>query len=155
VVTYSTATGSKIWNSDATTDQNFMIYIQSAIDSYADFKALTPAGIGKDVKLHKAMALFELEGTEDYNVEVGFDMGLGLRNYLVHLSPPEDAVWGGSATWGGGTVWGNVAAKNYVWWSLTGAQGRSIKTRVRNRNVNQPFTFQGVRMAYSIKHRQI
>ncbi|MCL4419961.1 hypothetical protein M1146_07780 [Patescibacteria group bacterium] len=122
IVTYTSVTGSSVWQKDTSIDQIFVLYSQSAIDAYADTKAYMLGGMGNFIKLQRFMSLFSTVGS--YNIEIGFNNGEtnNFINYLVDLSGSGSAVWG-SFSWADGTVWGGNVAKNYSWENVSSIRG--------------------------------
>lgn len=129
------------WAADTSTDQLFSLYVESAIDGYADSKAFSPYD-GKEYQMRRFQTIFSTVG--DYNVEVGFTQGefSSSVNFFVNLSQTGGALWGGTDTWGGGAIWGGGnQIRNYEWTDISGFIGRSLKQRVRNRFANQQFEY--------------
>lgn len=154
VITYSTPTGTGTWTSDPVTDQAFQVYSQSTIDAYFDTKALQPAGFGRRYKLHRFLTGFDNAG--DYKVQVGFNRGEyeTFKNFLINLAASEtDQTWGGGGVWGSGLIWGGTQARTFTWTPVSGFEGITLKVRVRNRNPNEPFTFEGITLALLPKER--
>jgi hypothetical protein len=148
---------SSAWTADTDKDANFIIYSKSAIDAFADFKSFMPAGIGFTSKMQKFMAMFSTEAS--YNVEVSFSVdGAGYVTYFADLSGPAGSYWGdGVSAWGdGASVWGagNSEVKNYFWKSVDNIKGKAIKPRIRNRNSNNPHTFNGFRFIFNKQAKQ-
>jgi len=139
------------WTADTGTDLNFVLYVQSAIDSYADSKLFSPAGVGKEFRLHKFMSLFSTAAS--YNAEIGISTGVysTFNIFFVNLADTTAATWGGGKKWKGEAMWGGNKALNYFWKSTSGIMGRNLKIRVRNRKANQPFTFNGLRAVITRK----
>lgn len=140
-IAYTSATGSNVWASDQTSDANFIIYPQSAIDAYADSKAYLPNN-GIDVQIHRFESIFSTIGS--YNVEVGFtNSGLSsLTNYLINLAGNTGAKYDNSQTYDSGVKYDSQAEdRKYIWKEVDTFVGRTIKQRVRNRNANEQFEY--------------
>lgn len=146
---------SAAWTADLDTDADFLIYSQSAIDAFADFKAFMPAGAGYTSKLQKFMAMFSTDGS--YNVEVGFAVdGLDPTTYLVDLTGSTSALWDNGELWDNGVLWdaGQDTTKNFTWRSVDDIRGKTIKPRIRNRGASQPHTFNGFRFIFNSNKKQ-
>lgn len=144
---------SSAWNADATSDANFVLYPQSAIDGYIQTKAFL-INSGLEYQLHRFQSVFSTVGS--YFAEVGFSAGefATFTTYYIDLSGESSNTWGGGGIWGGGIVWGGSQARNYDWGEVNGFEGRTLKMQVRNRNANEQINFNRILLAITKRYRQ-
>lgn len=149
-ITYTSAGGSAIWTSDATKDQNFLMYIQGSIDGFAETKAFYLAPPGQYSIVRSLFVTADATGT--HNIEVGLNTGTfaGYSTTEIPLST-GGAVLGSSFEFGESSLGGTDRAENFI--RTNNFKSRTIKFRFRNANANEDFTLYNYRIKYQILNK--
>lgn len=151
VATYA----SSAWTGDTTTDACFVIYVESAIDAYADSKAFL-INNGKEFQLRRFQSIFSTVGS--YSMEVGFATGgfSTFENYLIDLTGNTGAVYDSTNKYDDGSKYDSATEnRKYNWKEVSSFIGRVVKVRIRNRNANQQFEFNRLTLIISKHLRQV
>jgi hypothetical protein len=148
VITYTSASGSAIWTSDATKDLNFLVFTQGNIDGYGDTKAFFLAPQGQKTHLRDIIVTAMASG--NYNMELGINQGI-----YNSFDQATISLKGGNYLWGGSTskfgtmlLGGANKVTDYI--QALGFRGIAFKFRFRNRYANQPFTIYSFRARHQI-----